>query len=130
MRQQYHTRKTSDGSHTWDVRKLIATANSLAVQDILLSDIRELDENYWYADKAPIIRDIALHAKLINESDLSYPIILCADGRVMDGMHRCCKALILDHKTIKAVRFDKTPPPDYIDVDVDTLPYDDNFKVL
>ena len=130
MRQQYHTRKTLDGSHTWDVHKLITAANPLAVKDVLLSDIKELDENYWYADKVPIIRDIALHAKLVNESDLSYPIILCSEGRVMDGMHRCCKALILGDKTIKAVQFDKTPPPDYSDVDISTLPYDDDFEAL
>lgn len=130
MRQQYHTRKTSDGSLTWDIHKLVTAGNSMAVRDVLLSDIKELDENYWYNGKVPITRDIALHAKLIHESDLSYPIILCADGRVMDGIHRCCKALILGHKTIKAVRFDKTPPPDYIDVNVNTLPYDDDFEVL
>lgn len=45
------------------------------------------------------------HFQLIQQADLSYPIILSADGRV-DGMHRVAKAKLLDHLTIKAVRFE------------------------
>lgn len=41
----------------------------------------------------------------------------------MDGMHRVGKALLEGNKTIKAVRFEETPEPDYIDVKPDELPY-------
>jgi hypothetical protein len=57
------------------------------------------------------------------ESDLAFPIILSSDGRVMDGMHRICKALLEDRTEIEAVRFVEDPAPDYIGVDPDDLPY-------
>lgn len=31
---------------------------------------------------------------MIGEADLAFPIILSADGRVIDGMHRLLKALL------------------------------------
>ena len=37
---------------------------------------------------------IGTEKRKIEETDLEYPIILAADGRVMDGMHRVCKALL------------------------------------
>ena len=54
------------------------------------------------------------------------PIIARAeasDGRIMDGMHRVCKALLLGHRDIEAVRFVEDPTPDYIGVAPDDLPY-------
>ena len=57
------------------------------------------------------------------EADLTHPIILAADGRVMDGMHRICKAEILGLTTIEAVRFDREVEPDYVDCHPDRLPY-------
>ena len=45
------------------------------------------------------------HARLIDAADLSFPIILSADGRVMDGMHRVAKAALPGHETIAAVQF-------------------------
>ncbi len=41
-----------------------------------------------------------------------YPIILSAEGWVMDGMHRNCMALLLDMPTIRAVQLSINPPPD------------------
>jgi len=52
------------------------------------------------------------HMHQVYEADLSYPIILDEDGYVMDGRHRIAKALFLGLKTIKAVRFERTPLPD------------------
>jgi hypothetical protein len=92
-----------------------------------LSAIRELDEPYWNGDPAKLItcRQIADHARLIRDSDFTFPIILSSDGRVMDGMHRVCKALLENLPDIEAVRFFHDPEPDYIGVDPDDLPYDD-----
>ena len=56
--------------------------------------------------------------------DLSFPIILSTDGRVMDGMHRVCRAVMDKLKTIAAVRFANGPEPDYIGVNPDDFPYD------
>ena len=61
--------------------------------------------------------------RLIEQTDLSYPIILSSDGRVMDGMHRVAKALFEGRKTIEAVQFNQDPEPDYEDVHPDDLPY-------
>lgn len=132
MRQQYHLHVQEVGRRfVWDVNKLIKLAAALEVFDKPLTEIAQLDINYWYQDPKgpqPIPRDIALHAKLIYDCDLGFPIILDPDDILMDGMHRCCKALIEGHKTVKAVKFTELPTPDYIDPDWDSLPYEDNFQ--
>jgi hypothetical protein len=58
------------------------------------------------------------------DGDLAFPVILSSDGRVMDGMHRICKALLQGLDDIEAVRFVEDPEPDYIGVHPDDLPYD------
>lgn len=62
--------------------------------DMPLSAIRELDEPFWFGDNGnpPTCRAVAEHAMLMNAVDPRHPIILSADGRVMDGMHRVCTA--------------------------------------
>ena len=87
--------------------------------------IREIDEAFWFGDKIDELtwRSIVEHTRLIRETDLSYPIILSSDGRVMDGMHRVAKALLEGHETIDAVQFSQDPEPDYEDVHPDDLPY-------
>lgn len=126
MRQQYHQRLAGADKLIWNVNKIVAAAEQLPVQDVLLNEIAELDIPYWYDENGqePTCRSVAIHAKLINETDLVYPIILCPEGRVIDGMHRVCKALIEGHQTIKARKFIHMPPPDYTNVDLDDLPYD------
>lgn len=59
---------------------------------------------------------------MIGEADLAFPIILSADGRVMDGMHRVLKALLNGSQSIEAVRFERDPEPDFVDVALDDLP--------
>ncbi len=126
MRQQYHFRQSPQGLLAWDVFRLIELAKDQPVIDLPLTQIQELDEAFWYdlGGATPTCRNVAEHAKLINQADLSYPIILCAQGRVMDGMHRVCKAQMLGHATIKAVRLAQDVEPDYVGVEPDDLPYD------
>ena len=89
-----------------------------------INEIAEIDETYWLdSGSSPTCRVIAEYAKLIEQADLSYPIILCSQRRVMDGMHRVLKALNLGRNTIDAVIFVVDPEPDYIDVPLDELPY-------
>jgi hypothetical protein len=125
MRQQYHFRPTKKGVLIWDVHRLVELTKDLPIIEIPVCEIRELDETFWFDgnNDLPTCRRIALHAKLINETDLAYPIILSQDGHVMDGMHRVCKALIEGRKTILAVRFDVDPEHNYMDVSPDDLPY-------
>jgi hypothetical protein len=63
------------------------------------------------------------HIKLIEEADLSFPIILSASGAAMDGMHRSAKALLQGQEEIRAVQFDQDPEPDHIGLGPDELPY-------
>lgn len=125
MRKQYHLRKTSKGFDAWDIDKLIEVSKDFPVVAVNLDDIEELDENFWYNGDTdvPTCRSVGEHAQLIMQADLSYPVILSAEKRVMDGMHRIVKALNLGQLTIQAVVFTKTPPPDFRDVQVDDLSY-------
>ncbi len=127
MRKQYHARPSDQGRLIWDVDRLVELSAGFPIQKMSLDEIRELDEPYWFGGEGdrPTCRAVAEHARLIQETDLRHPIILSADGRVMDGMHRVAKAYLEGCATIAAVQFEKDPPPDYVDVDLDTLPYDD-----
>ncbi|MEM7303103.1 MAG: hypothetical protein AAF468_18640 [Pseudomonadota bacterium] len=127
MRKQYHTRLVDGVRHTWDVHRLVRLAKALPVSMVPLSEISELDEIWWFQeqDDLPTPRSIAAHFRLMEQADLAHPIILCSEGRLMDGMHRVMKALVEDAIEIAAVRFPQTPQPDFLDVDVAGLPYPD-----
>lgn len=124
IRKQYHLRPTSDGFDAWDVEGLIEKSRDFPILEINLEDIRELDEPFWYqSTNPPTVRSVAEHSQLINQASLDFPIILADDGKVMDGMHRVAKAVLQGLGTIKAVRFPKTPDPDFRDVQENELPY-------
>ena len=124
MRKQYHFRPGPRGLQAWDVDRLVALAKDLPVIQIRVSAIRELDEPYWFDEgKIPTCRDVVEHARLMNEADLSFPIILSSGGRVMDGMHRAAKAAIQNLNSLPAKQFSQDPEPDFVGVDPDDLPY-------
>lgn len=125
MRKQYHFRKVENDTYIWDVDNLVAFTQHFKVKEIPLSDIKELEEAYWYPDTYPTTQDILEHMQLIQQADLTYPIILCSQGRLMDGMHRVGKAKILGKDTISAVQFEIDPQADFINVDENDLIYDD-----
>ncbi len=84
-----------------------------------------MDESYWFSTgEDATCRAVMEHARLIAVADLSYPIILASDGRVMDGMHRVLKAILEGRHTIEAVQFNTDPAPDYVGVSPDELPYE------
>ena len=64
------------------------------------------------------------HCSLIVQADLAYPVILDQSGRVMDGMHRICKALMQGIPRVSAVQFVSDPEPDYVGREPESLPYD------
>jgi hypothetical protein len=70
-------------------------------------------------------RKVVDHARQMLGCDLTFPVILSSDGRVMDGMHRICKALLQGMDEIEAVRFVNDPEPDYMGMNPDGLSYEE-----
>ncbi|ENX42517.1 hypothetical protein [Acinetobacter sp. NIPH 2100] len=125
MRKQYHFRNIAQDIYIWDVHRLVELTKLCIAKKVQLVDIQELNEAYWFPDQYPTTQQIIEHFQLVEAADLSYPIILCAEGRVMDGMHRVAKASLLKQTEILAVQFEQTPEPDFINVDEDDLDYDE-----
>lgn len=127
MRKQYHFRRSGDDVLIWDCDRLVELSAGLPREMIPLESIRELDEAYWGAEDGGRMtcREVVEHMRLAQEADLSFPIILSSDGRVMDGMHRVAKAALEGRERIEAVRFRDDPEPDYVNVREEDLPYDD-----
>ena len=127
MRRQYHTRQVGKDRYVWDVHRLIRLTASIELRLVSISAIRELDENWWYPGEAaiPTPRSLAEHMALVLTTDLKHPIILCSEGRLMDGMHRAVKALLENRETLLAVRFEKTPAPHHINPPPEALSYED-----
>jgi hypothetical protein len=128
MRKQYHLRPSPLGLLAWDVDRLIELTTDSPRVEVPLGAIRELDEPFWFGGggEEATCRAVADHARLIAEADLRYPIILGADGRVMDGMHRVAKAYLEGRRSISAVQLASDPEPDFVGVDASELPYDDS----
>ena len=125
MRKQYHFWPGDDGLDAWDVDRLIELSRAFSVKQVPLAEIDEIDSVYWFDDRRerPTVRHVVDHARLIEEVDLSYPVILGRDGRVMDGMHRIAKALLEGREMIDAVQFEIQPDPDYRNCRPEDLPY-------
>lgn len=100
------------GRHHWSVPRLLQLARELPVMEV------PLDHLYvWYKYRDLTLREMVMHMRAVNDADLDCPIILDEDGEIMDGRHRIMKAMLLGHRTIKAVRFDENPSPDRVDED-------------
>jgi len=126
VRKHYYFRPNGDHFDAWDVERLVKLTSDLPVLEIPLSSIEDIDSVYWIgADgSSPTVRILVRHMELVNGADLSFPVIIGADGRVMDGMHRVAKALLLGNATVRAVRFDVQPSPDHVDIRPEDLPHD------
>jgi hypothetical protein len=125
MRKQYYFRSSERGLLAWDVDRLVKLSKHFPRNHVPLTAIRELDEPFWSDDDTATWRASLEHVRLIEAADLSFAIILSADGRVMDGMHRVAKAVLLGRATIEAVQFTDDPDPDYVGVPPNQLPYDE-----
>jgi len=123
MRKQYYFRPAPEGLLAWDVDRLVLLSRELPVHAVPLAQMRELDAPVFGADDTPSWRALVAHIQLVDAADLTYPIILAANGEVMDGRHRLAKALREGRATIDAVRFITDPPPDHVGRQPDELPY-------
>lgn len=100
--------------YQWKVETLWKVSKNIKPKRVSISIfIDELDNDRWFREyKKPIVREVLHHVIRIQKASLSYPIILSPSGRVMDGIHRICKALLLNHSTITAIKLNELPPSD------------------
>jgi hypothetical protein len=124
MRKQYHLWPAGTGFDAWDVDRLISLSRWLLVHAVAVDSVREVDTVYWFdaSTAAPTVR-VVEHARLMLDADLSVPVILGPDGRVMDGMHRIARAMLDGTREVSVVRFLTLPEPDYRDCQPADLPY-------
>ena len=123
MRKHYYFRTSDRGVLAWDVDHLVQRSMNLPHKHVPLGRIRELDEVWFGEGEQPTWRAMLEHIRLIEEADLSFPIILSSDGAVMDGMHRVVKAAWQRREDIEAVQFEQDPEPDHIGLGPQDLPY-------
>ena len=124
MRKQYYFRPSERGLLAWDVDRLVALTKDLPRRRVPLNHIREFDEEWSGEDEPRTWRALVAHMRLIRDADLAYPIILSANGAVMDGRHRVAKALLEGREHIEAVQFDRDPEPDHVGKGPADLPYE------
>lgn len=106
---------TTRGRAVWMTARLWELARGLEARMVPIAGLRDFKENCWFEeDSPPSCRAVAMHARRIYEADLNYPVILSADGGLMDGLHRVGKAWLLGHTMIAAVQFAQDPEPDFI----------------
>ena len=98
---------------TWKVERLWELARDLPVETVPVKDLLGILEGICCitSDERSCM-DMARHAKRVLEADLSYPVILSADGGLFDGSHRIAKAWVLGIEEIQVVRFSVNPEPD------------------
>ena len=108
-----HSHTVPGGRAFWITEKLWRAAEGLPVIRVPLSAIAEFEQDCWFGERhAPTCKAVAEHARRIQAADLSYPVILSSDGRLMDGGHRIAKAWLLGESDIAAVRFAVDPEPE------------------
>ncbi len=110
---QKHSRPTPEGRAFWYTERLWQLARKLPVEDVAIEEIKEFEQNCWFTEP-PSCREVAEHVRRIMDADLRMPVILSADGGLMDGGHRIAKAWLNGHTNVKARRFLRDPEPDYV----------------
>lgn len=100
----------------WKASTLWKLAETMLVEQVPLDSFDWTNDNFQFEPpEQPFLwRHIGDEAKRILNADLSYPIIISADGDIMDGMHRVLKCYVFGLPTVNAVRFTETPPPDQV----------------
>jgi len=94
----------------WDVAdlfELIKDTNNIIEYDLDTYSVN-LDVRIWQKEMS--IFDFLTHVRRINKSDFEFPVIVSAEGWILDGWHRLLKAILNDIRYIKAVRFQVNPP--------------------
>ena len=113
----YVSSRPEDGNplRYWYIDELIEQSRDLRVVEVNIHELGELDRVAWYGAAAHhgrlTVRQVVDHMKKIMDADLSCPIILSAEGKLLDGFHRLAKAYHLGMDTLPARRFPSDPQP-------------------
>ncbi|MES2462503.1 MAG: ribonuclease HI family protein [Armatimonadota bacterium] len=111
--QHKHSRQVNGERWVWNVERLYELSKDLPVRKLPLSYFDDLlDSDSWFDGETPTVRAVADHARRIYEADKTRPVILAADGKLMDGGHRIAHACITGQKEIDSVQFKTDPEPD------------------
>lgn len=105
-----NNQKFTYGNKEWLVSNLISLASKLPIQEMPIEHLNIYD--LYPGIKST--RSFVMHIQAVLDADLNCPIILDDEGFVMDGRHRVAKVLLKKYNTIKFVRFEETPGPDFI----------------
>ena len=78
-----------------------------------------LDVDPWFGEACrPTVQSVVDHMRKILTADLDRPILLSAEGHVLDGLHRLAKCSYQGVPVIKAQQSWTNPPPyDVVDFD-------------
>ncbi len=100
----------------WYVEALWALSDTLPTTMVEISEIDAVDQVTWFHEGGPqpTCREITKHCRRIMNADLSYPILLKSDHRVLDGMHRISRCLLEGREQIEAKILDPMPEPDEV----------------
>src|SRR5260370_27398183 len=95
MRKQYHFWPGERGLDAWDVDRLIELTKDAPMEEVVLTDLPEIDSVYWFdSSDAPPVRKIVEHFRLMQQLHLSNPLIIRPDNRIMHGIRRSARPLV------------------------------------
>lgn len=130
-------RKSNGILRVWDVSQLWKESESLSFVELPLQELAQCGAE-WFGKDAPAssVKKFALlwpdlppegefpmalsasgrdvekwQWQKIMAADLSFPIILDANGGMLDGRHRIAKSILLEKNTILAKQFREDPTP-------------------
>jgi hypothetical protein len=102
------------GVRAWHIETIWRAALDLPLEEVRIEAIREIDEDCWFNGRPATARAVVDHARRIEDADLSLPVILAADGQVLDGMHRIANAVLRGRSSVPAQRLPIDPDPDWL----------------
>ena len=85
VRKQYYFQPSAQGLLAWDVDRPIELSRDLPRKHVRLTDLGELDRKWSGDEEGQTWRQPLDHIRLIDAADLSFPIIVAANGEVVDG---------------------------------------------
>jgi len=99
---------SSNVVESWNVETLVEAAKDLPIIEYELTNESYDKSLNWTLDN---VSDFICHMKRVEDCDINVPIILRADGVVMDGRHRIVKAMALGLRVLPARQFVVDPEP-------------------